>query len=310
MTSYVQHVNAILREVVAATPKLVVYGQNVTAGSCLSGLTRGLEAGPGGRLLNTPNVENTQVGVGFGLMLRGVPGLFCVKQQDFVLLGLDHMVNTYNVVRRLAPNGSFTVLAIIVDHGFEGPQSCLNNLSDFCSMANVPGYVVTNRHDAEVVLRRHLVAPGFRMIGVSQRLFGREVIAVDQPVESWQDGAVFRYAEGSAATIVAFNTALPQAHGLWQAATEAKRPMSLFSVTAGWRVDWAPILADLGRTGRLVVVDDSKGLNRPSNRLLMEAYQAVAAGKVVAICREFQPEWLKPNKDELDVDAAAVLARL
>ena len=55
----------------------MVFGQNINAGSCLSGLTRGL-SGPNNNItvLNTPNSENCLVGVGFGLMLNDVHSIF------------------------------------------------------------------------------------------------------------------------------------------------------------------------------------------------------------------------------------------
>lgn len=310
MTSYVEHLNATIRDVAAATEGLVVYGQNVAAGSCLSGLTRNLAVGPGGRVLNTPNVENTLVGVGFGLMLRGVPALFCVKQQDFVLLGLDHIVNTYNIVRRLAPSGSFTILAIMVDHGFEGPQSCLNNLADFCSMANVPGYAMTNRHDSETILHRHLVAPGFRILGVSQRLFNTPLLSFDGPVDSFGDGGIFRYAMGDDATIVAFNLALPQAEELRCAAAATGAGVSLFSVNAGWRMDWEPLLRSVEQTGRLVILDDSKSAHRPSDGFLAVLGERGRPERLAVVRREFSPDWLRPNPDRLEIDCAAILARI
>ena len=54
----------------------VVYGQNVNAGSSLSGLTRGLSMQNSSLLINTQNSENSLVGIGFGLMLNGVSSIF------------------------------------------------------------------------------------------------------------------------------------------------------------------------------------------------------------------------------------------
>ena len=42
--TYVSHLNGLIRDAVAATSNSVVFGQNVSAGSCLSGLTRGIDA--------------------------------------------------------------------------------------------------------------------------------------------------------------------------------------------------------------------------------------------------------------------------
>ena len=68
---YVQYINSLIKEHIKKEDKLVLYGQNIDAGSCLGGLTRGLSASSNNiTVINTPNSENTLVGVGFGLMLN------------------------------------------------------------------------------------------------------------------------------------------------------------------------------------------------------------------------------------------------
>jgi len=306
--TYISHLNTLIRAKVSATPRLVAYGQNITAGSCLSGLTRGLEPGPGGRVINTPNVENTLVGAGFGMALRGVDSIYFMKQQDFLLLGLDHLVNTWNIIRRMEARASFTVVAVIVDSGFEGPQSSLNNFNDFCSMSHMPGYVISNARDAELVIGRHLVAPGCRMIGLSQRLFGTPKLAADLTAETDTDGDILRYAKGPAATIVACNLAFPQALATWGHFRDEGLAASLFSVPAMLPRSWDFILADVARSGHLVVIDDSKSENRNSDRLMLEAYKSVRSVRITSLSRDFDPAMLSPNRDALDVDPAALVA--
>ena len=310
MTIYIEHINGLIREVTARHERLVLFGQNISTGSQLSGLTRALTTGPGGLVLNTPNIENTLVALGFGMMLRGVSSVFFMKQQDFLLLGLDHLVNTWNLVRRTHGAASFTIVATVVDCGYEGPQSCLNNLSDFCSMAQVPGYFMTSRHDSEAILRRHLVAPGFRILGVSQRLFRTEALAFEAPVAIDSDVGAFRYAEGADATLVAFNGALPQAAALREAIATGGGSASLFGSPSAWRADWSAAVADAARSGRLVVLDDSKSAHRPSDRFLHEALAARPDLRIRALRREFEPSWLKPCQDALTIDPAAVAAEL
>jgi pyruvate/2-oxoglutarate/acetoin dehydrogenase E1 component len=308
--NYIETINQKICALGAGTERLIAYGQNITAGSHLSGLTRGFRCGPGGLTLNTPNIENTLVGLGFGVMLRGLASIFFCKQQDFLLLGLDHMVNTYAAIRHRPNLGSFTIFAIVVDSGFEGPQSSLHNLSDFCSLAQAPGYLITNRHDAETVLDCHLVSPGFRLIGISQRLFKTEPISFPKPPESFEAGAVFQYAQGRDATVVSFNLAFPQAYEISKAIDATGKSASLFSVNNVWNVDWTPILRDIAETGRLVIVDDGKSARRQSDAFLNAVYAQGNLRKLVRIERPFGLDGLKPNADQLVVDTSAVLAGL
>jgi pyruvate dehydrogenase E1 component beta subunit len=261
-------------------------------------------------VLNTPNSENTLVGIGFGLMLKGVDGIFFMKQLDFLLLGLDQLVNSYNIVRRRRSRASFTMMCIVVDSGYEGPQSRLNTLGDFSSMANVPAYTLTNYHDSAAIIERHLVAPGCRIIAASQRLFREEPIRVEGPVQDYQGGAIFRYANGAHATIACFNFAFPQGHELRVAFTKRGQTASLFSVNGTLVSDWSPIVEDVRRTGCLVVLDDSRSTNRLSHQLQLAAVQAIPGVQVVVRERAASDEDLRPHADSFKIDYPQLLGEV
>ena len=309
---YLQHVNGLIRSTLSShTGPVVMFGQNIAAGSRLSGLTRDLPSGGNHRVLNTPNVELTMTGVGFGLMMTGVSGVFFMKQQDFLLLGIDQLVNTYNYVRQSAPRASFTIVNIVVDLGYQGIQSSLNNFADFCSIARMPGYAITNRHDAETILPRHLVAPGFRMIGVSQRLFGTEVLEwTDGPVTADANGDIHRYGNGSDVTIVACNFSFPQGLTLARDLRERGLSASLFSVNAALPVDWTPILDDAAKTRKVVILDDSKSANRPCYALATSLHERGTCERVLVLARESTDDLLRPHPETFTVDADEVLQRL
>ncbi|MDE2588107.1 MAG: hypothetical protein KGL95_00350, partial [Patescibacteria group bacterium] len=148
---YIEFVNNLIKQEISKTENLVLFGQNINAGSCLGGLTKGLSVKNNSKIINSTNSENTLCGFGFGMMMNGISSIFFMKQLDFLLLGIDQLVNTYNVIRNLKlHNGtSFTIFPIVVDNGYQGPQSSLNNLADFCSIARIDGFTITNKWDAE-----------------------------------------------------------------------------------------------------------------------------------------------------------------
>ena len=49
-------------------------------------------------MFNTQNFEASLIGFGFGLMISNVSSVYFAKQLDFIILGLDHIVNTLNSV--------------------------------------------------------------------------------------------------------------------------------------------------------------------------------------------------------------------
>lgn len=302
---YVQYVNGCFKAAAEKIQPFVFYGQNVAAGSCLGGLSRGLGASPGHRALNTPNVENTLVGAGFGMMLGGVSSAFFMKQQDFLLLGLDQIVNTYNAVRQHEPKASFTIVSTIVDSGFEGIQSSLNNLADFCSFGRVPGYTIACKQDADSVIGKVFGRPGFRLIGVSQRLFGSEIIDFGAEPLLDQDSELFQYAKGADMTVACCNLSLPQGKGLCDELAAKGGSASLFGVAAATPVDYSAILADAATTGKLLILDDSKSANIAGQSLRAQALERGV--RVQLVCRQHSEDWYRPNAEGFSVDAEAVL---
>jgi pyruvate/2-oxoglutarate/acetoin dehydrogenase E1 component len=308
--NYITHVNNLIRDHVARHSPLVMFGQNVGAASCISGLTRGIKSGDGRHVLNTPNCENTLVGTGFGLMLNGVKSIFFMKQQDFLMLGIDQIVNTYNLIRRRKLPSSFTIFNVVVDSGYEGPQSALNNFHDFCSFARVPGYTMTNKHDAEVIIGRHLVAPGFRIIGVSQRLWRSELLVNPEPVTHDPEGEIFQYSEGDDVTVACFNLSFPQGQAFCTDLKKHGLSASLFSVNAMLPVDWKRILQSARRTRKLLVLDDSKSVNTCCQHLVIAAHQELKLEKLLFLTRNKTDEALSPNADEFVLDHPSVMAQL
>ena len=267
-----EFVNSLLKDLVRQRDNVVLFGQNIDAGSSLSGLTRGLSSNNNSFIINSPNVENTLVGVGFGLMLNGVDSVFFMKQFDFLLLGVDQLVNTYNILRQSEPEASFTIFPVTVDSGFEGPQASLNNFDDFCSLANVPGYSFTNKEDAELILNTYLFKPGFRILSTGQRslqseVLEKKIIYVDPQCN------FFQYDEGESATIVCFNHSLKYGIELQSEFNNMGTSASLFSFNSHNYTLCSHLMRNIAKTKKLVIIDDSKSRNRVSEKVLAQAKQ-------------------------------------
>ncbi len=309
---YIEHLNNLIKTEVVKPEHAVLFGQNINAGSCLGGLTKGMAVKPGGRIINSTNSENSLVGFGFGLMLNGAQGVFFMKQMDFLLLGIDQLVNTYNIIRSAKhqpKEGSFTVVATVVDSGYEGPQSSLNNFADFCSVARIPGFAVTNRADADYIFSKHLFRSGFRVIGLSQRLGKTEIIDPGEPVKVFGDGTIFQYSKGEDATLVSFNFSFPQAQSLNEALKKAGINADHFNVNSAVATDWFPILERVSRTKKIIVVDDSKSVHISADSLLAELTGKPIEKKVV-IKRKINENWLYPVSDVFEIDEKKVIEEI
>jgi pyruvate/2-oxoglutarate/acetoin dehydrogenase E1 component len=305
---YIEYINEIVRKEVASHDQLIVFGQNINAGSRLGGFTKNLAVTGKSKIINTTNSENALVGFGFGIMIDGGSAIFFMKQLDFLLLGIDHLVNTYNIVRNHGEyKGSFTIMPVIIDNGFQGPHSSANNFADFCSIARLPGFTITNKADADAILPAEMVKPGFRIIGISQRLFKEETIIPSGPLFVNKDRTVFQYEQGKDVTVVAFNFSFPQAVQLVEGLRQKDMSASLFNVNSPTPAHWENILEDIKITGKLVLIDDSKSENLACNALVADATtSSVSLKKTVIIKRELGMDWLRPVSDEMKIDVERV----
>ena len=166
-TTYTQYINSHIKSQFEKYDKSVIYGQNIIAGSRISGLGAGLENIKGTLALNTTNSENSLMGMGFGLSLSGIPSLFLMKQHDFALLGLDQLVNTNNVLRQGRLKSPFLVLMVVVDSGFEGPQATLSSLDEFASLSKAPVHFLSTKESIDEGFKQSQ-EPGLHFLAIGQ----------------------------------------------------------------------------------------------------------------------------------------------
>jgi len=310
---YIEFVNSTLKQEVIKHSKLVLFGQNISAGSCLGGLTRGLKVKESSKIINSTNSENSLCGFGFGLMMGGINSVFFMKQLDFLLLGIDHLVNTFNIIRNLddfKTKASFTIMPIIVDNGYQGPQSSLNNFYDFCSIARIPGYTITNKLDIERIIPSELVKPGFRIICVSQRLFNEELVTPEKLDYVNETNTIFQYDTGKNVTIVCFNLSFPYGVELSKRLKTNNISSSLFTVNSPIEGEWSQIISDIKRTKKLVIFEDSKSINTNMTSLLNDALSSCQLEKKIIIKRKIEEGWLNPISDIIEINYDQIVSQL
>lgn len=142
-STFSEEINSTIISIYSKYENSVIYGQNIIAGSRISGLGKDLEKIENAFVFNSTNTENALMGIGLGCSLKGIPSLYLMKQHDFALLGFDQLVNTYNLIRRKRMKAPFVVGMVVVDSGFEGPQSNLNNLDDFASITKANVHIMS-----------------------------------------------------------------------------------------------------------------------------------------------------------------------
>ena len=305
--NYVGNINQLFRTKLADTPNVVSFGQNIAAASCLGGLTRGLPTENVNLVINTTNSEYTLTGAGFGLMTEGVNGIFFLKQQDFLLLGIDHLVHTWNALRTRNLKTSFTIVAIVVDNGYEGPQSCINNLPDLCSISHIPGFTISNADDAESIINKQLVTPGVRLIGVSQNLFKSDISLPNSDRKLVDaENTIHQYSSGNEATIVSMNFAFTEAIRIAEALKDKGTHSSLFNVASVSPTSWRVVLEHAAMTKNLLICDDSKSQHKASIQLAHLVQSQIPDCKISVQARVHEDNWSWPNPDQYQVQDSEV----
>lgn len=256
---YVSYLNSLIKNIIQKKENTVCFGQNITTGSCLGGLTRGINEQNKNLILNTTNNEYSMSGVGFGLMVEGVNAIYFHKQQDFTLLGMDHFVHTWNSLSINKFKSSYTIFSIVVDNGFEGPQSCINMLRDISSLSNISGYTISNIDDAKFVINNHLINPGVRFISVSQKLFKNEIIYSNKkPMLLDKKNCLYKYFNGEDVTVLCTNFAFQNGLNLCDYFRKRGLKPSLVNASCVMPTNWDQVLKLTNQSKKLVIIDDSK----------------------------------------------------
>ena len=191
--------------------KFVFFGQNVTYGSKISGLTKDIEKIKNIKIYNTQNSENSLVGFGLGLMLNNSNSIYFAKQLDFLLLAFDHLVNTYNYILFKKKIGSFSIITYIVDSGYEGPQSRLHNFQEISSLSFVDCNYLVFPQDIELNLKK-IRKRNFKIFCLSQRYSKSKYNP--RLIQKIKNHNIFQYKKGKNGTIISIGFASYRAYEL------------------------------------------------------------------------------------------------
>ena len=191
--------------------KFIFFGQNITYGSRISGLTKDIEKIKNTKIYNTQNSENSLVGFGLGLMLNNSNSIYFAKQLDFLLLAFDHLVNTYNYILFKKKIGSFSIITYIVDSGYEGPQSRLHNFQEISSLSFVDCNYLIFPQDIKISLKK-IRQNNFKIFCLSQRY--SKVKHNPKLINQINNHNIFQYKKGKNGTIISIGFASYRAYEL------------------------------------------------------------------------------------------------
>lgn len=241
-------------------PRVILLGQDIAAHGGSYAETRGLfeRFGPS-RVRNTPVAEAVTVGLAAGAAAAGLRPLAFITYLDFLMLGLDPLVN-YAAKLRFKSAGQLTAPVVVKTTAGAKGQGPTHAQSLEPWLMNVPGLTVlapSTAGDAYGLLKTALRAPGPVVFVDHKKLFPRGGLVPDNeelvPVGS---AAVRR--EGKHVTIVAHSymsvLALDAAEQLAAHGIEAE----VIDLRSLWPIDWDTLASSVRRTGHALFVEEGQ----------------------------------------------------
>jgi pyruvate/2-oxoglutarate/acetoin dehydrogenase E1 component len=213
--NYLSAINNIYIQELKKKKDWIIYGQNLFSGSYITGLSKNINKIKKSRIINTTNSEYTAIGMGFGVMINGGHAVYFVKQLDFLLLGVDHFVNTLNHIKTQnslirEKLGSFVIITYVCDHGWHGSQSSFNNIDDLSSLAQINSYQINTEFEAQKIIPSVFDKKEFSIISLGQRLVKKD-ITIEKANSFSKNYSAFAYYDSDDVLIISCNFAFDYA---------------------------------------------------------------------------------------------------
>jgi pyruvate/2-oxoglutarate/acetoin dehydrogenase E1 component len=240
--------------------RVILLGQDIAAHGGSYAETRGLfeRFGPS-RVRNTPVAEAVTVGLAAGAAAAGLRPLAFITYIDFLMLGLDPLVN-YAAKLRFKSAGQLTAPMVVKATAGAKGQGPTHAQALESWLMNVPGLTVlapSTAGDAYGLLKTAMRSPGPVVYIDHKRLFplGGEVPDAEELI-AIGSAAVRR--EGSDITIVAHSY-------MSVVALEAARHLAVNGIEADvidlrslWPIDWETLVSSVRRTGHALFVEEGQ----------------------------------------------------
>jgi len=259
---YLDEINKELFSIVKNNNNYIIYGQNINTGTFISGLTKNFDKLNNHIIFNTPNCEYSLIGVGLGIMFDGGNVIYFGKQLDFILLGIDHFVNSINFLKnyiRDKNKGSYTIVLYVCDQGYQGPQSSFNNIDDLSSLAQIDTFQINTYFDVKTVIPYVFRKKGFNIISISQRN-SKNIIFLENPDSYSENMSFVKYFKGKDVIIISTNFSFQQALEIKKSLKNSEK-VSIVNCNFLTELSLNFLLKNIKKSRRVLLISDGKSIN-------------------------------------------------
>jgi len=256
--SYAQAAALALHHAMRDDPDVVALGEDLGRGG-IFGQYAGLQASYGSeRVIDTPISESTIMGAGVGMALAGLRPVVEMRVADFALCAMDEIVNQAAKNRYMFGGQGRVPLVARLPIGVWASSAAQHSQSLEAWFAHLPGVVVlcpATPQDNYSLLRAALQGDDPVIYMEHKELWGLQGEVDCTQVPALGRARVWR--EGSDLTLVSWSATV---HTIAQAAERLAADglsASVIDLATLWPWDRATVLADVARTGRLLVVHEA-----------------------------------------------------
>ena len=250
-----------LQEEMVRDPKLVVIGEDVTPG--VFGYTRGLrdEFGPS-RVRNTPIAETTTVGAALGAAASGLRVVVDLMMANFMYTGMDQLANQMAKLGYMT-GGQFKVPVTIVGvegiGGYIAAQHSDIVHSIFMNLGGLKVITPTNPYDAKGLFKSAIRDDNPVMFLIPNMLLGSRGEVPDEEY-TIPIGVADVCQAGTDVTVVAIGYMMKEVQKAAKELGKEDISIEIIDPRTLHPLDEETILTSVAKTGRLVVVDESREL--------------------------------------------------
>jgi pyruvate/2-oxoglutarate/acetoin dehydrogenase E1 component len=307
--SFVRYINKKIIDQFSNYEDSVIYGQNIVAGSRISGLGAGLDEIKGVQAINTTNAENSLMGFGLGLAISGVPSLFLMKQHDFALLGIDQLTNTTNVLRSGRLLAPFVVLMVVVDSGYEGPQASLSSLDEFSSLTRVPVNFLSTKETIDLAFK-NAELPGLHLMALSQKNLKKQINNSLVVTKEFEEAILYKKnkskIEASCIAVIFFGVEISFIESVIRKINGDECPVDLWVISKlSKQNERSHLVSEFLKYNKIVIIDTGKSEIHYSSELAWLLREK--GGKIHKFQRESSAIWAEVSAEELEFSADEVV---
>lgn len=322
-----QAINEALDLEMRRDPTVIVMGEDIVGGTGspgeddawggVLGVTKGLYAKHGNRLMDTPLSESAYIGAAIGAAACGLRPVAELMFIDFMGVCFDEIFNQAAKFRYMFGGKAETpvVIRAMVGAGFRAAAQHSQMLTPL--FTHIPGLKVvcpSNAYDAKGLLIQAIRDNDPVIFCEHKNLYGLET---EVPVESYAipfgEANVLR--DGGDVTIVSYGQTVHRAMEAADALARDKIEAEVIDLRTLSPIDWDTITDSVGRTGRLVVVDEAHPRCNLATDIAayvgQNAFGALKAG-VQMVSAPHTPVPFSPALEDLyipNADAIAAAAR-